>query len=149
MAAEVRKNLRITKYGRKPRSAVAALKQARAFLVDEGQHHWCKGAIYKADRRTGRQELASPDEALCGNWGVCAIGAVALVSGDLAAVKYPWDDDTHVEDGWNPVAESATDLLNEVAPSGVIVEFNDEKTTKRRDVIRLFDKAIAKAEARK
>lgn len=140
------KQIRLTTYGRKPRTALAALKQARQFLVDEGKDHWCKGTEFTGKRKNTVAPVTDPDNPLCGNWGVCAIGAVELVAGDLFV-----DDEGYVSRSYTvPVVADAIDLLNDATKASGkghwVYEFNDKRTTKRADVIRLFDKAIEMAE---
>lgn len=149
------RTIRYTKFGRKPRTALAALKQARQFLVEEGQKHWVKGSEY---RRKGK--ALNPSDPLCGNWGVCAVGAVALVTGDLGYKNYP-DNARIIYDGKgmaSPAYEGAVELLNSAAESdptfrkrhgyspGGIVELNDAPNVKRATVIKQFDRAIELAE---
>jgi hypothetical protein len=142
------KAIRYTKLGRKPRTPLAALKQARDFLVVEGEQHWVKGTEF-----AGQFTTKDPEAASCGNWGVCAIGVVALVTGDM---KHDSRDDSYAI--WlGPVEPSETynqavlflDQAVQRDPAtlnGSIVGLNDDSDTTRTDVIRYFDKAIALAE---
>jgi hypothetical protein len=155
---------RYTKFGRKPRNAVAALKQARDFLVEEGQQHWAKGAVYgdinpSKTREINSQRPTNPDDPLCGNWGVCAVGAVALVTGDLEQQGKSHVTVCHRPSRFYPpvgslprsaVYDEAVNLLDEVAEAaghGSIIDINDDRHTTRKRVIAYFNKAIALGEA--
>jgi hypothetical protein len=154
---------RYTKFGRKPRNAVAALKQARDFLIEEGQQHWAKGAVYgdinpSKTREINSQRPTNPDDPLCGNWGVCAVGAVALVTGDLEQQGKSHVTVCHRSSAWAPagslarsaVYDAAVNLLDEVAEAaghGSIIDINDDRHTTRKRVIAYFNKAIALGEA--
>src|SRR5690606_15615082 len=79
-----RYKVRDTRFGRKPRNAVEALRQARDFLIQEGQDRWIKGAeMAVKDRGALAKRRFNPKDPSWSQWGVCAIGAVALVTGDM------------------------------------------------------------------
>lgn len=67
---------RIATYGPKPRNAHQALKQARAFLAEEGQ--WVAGAWFKDGDPKEAYEKAE-----CGSWQACSMGAIGLVTGEM------------------------------------------------------------------
>lgn len=144
--AKTKRIPRCTTYGRKPRTALAALKQARQFLIDEGKDHWCKGQAFTPNKRNGTGRVKNPDEALCGNWGVCAIGAVQLVGQGFTYEFDSWANEWYESDVFNKVVSMATVALNEAVSDSCshdfVWELNDAKRTKRADVIRVFDKAI-------
>lgn len=145
--------VRDTRFGRKPRNAVEALKQARDFLVAEGQDHWTKGTEMEVKSDVLLERKFDPEDPACGKWGVCAIGALALVTGDMEVVIEQYDgEQPYAYQGINAEVGSvyydAEDLLDEAA-GGSIVSLNDTPGTKRATVIKQFDKAIeiAKAQA--
>lgn len=67
---------RVTDYGRKPTTPIQVLKQARALLAEEG--NWVKGTLFE----DGDPKEAY-EKAACGKWGVCTLGAVGIVSGEM------------------------------------------------------------------
>lgn len=67
---------RVTKYGRKPKTPLQVLEQAHALLQEEGR--WVKNDFF----RDGDPKEAY-ENAACGSWGVCALGALGIVSGEM------------------------------------------------------------------
>jgi len=134
--------IRYTKFGRKPRTALAALKQARAFLVAEGKQRWVKGTEFRTPN-TAKTPFRT-DDPLCGSWKVCSIGAVALVTGDMEV--HHCGVNVLPSDTVSPTYTDAVKFLDRAAGPGGIVMANDRGITKRKDVIRYFDQAIALAE---
>lgn len=145
--------VRDTRFGRKPRNAVEALRQARDFLVAEGKDHWIKGSEMEVKSDVLLERKFDPEDPACGKWGVCAIGAVALVTGDMQVTVEQYGDEKpyayeEVAPSRSSVYHDAISALDGVA-GGDIVSLNDAKGTKRVTVIKRFDEAIdlAKKEA--
>jgi hypothetical protein len=132
------KAFRITKFGRKPRTARAALVQARNLLAEEGR--WVKGTAVM------NEHALVSDGPTCGSWGACAVGALGLVTGNYepirdhdGAIWFEFHSDT------NDVYRAAEHVLHVVAREGghtSIVALNDAAGTTRDDVLGAFDKAI-------
>lgn len=103
------------------KTPVEVLKEARRLLVEKG---WCQGAY--ARNVFGKAALHWDERAD----SFCAKGAVYRVTG--------------LSD-----AGPAMKLLESCLPSGhdAIAPFNDQVGRNRDDVVDLFDRAIAKAEA--
>lgn len=148
-----RYRVRDTRFGRKPRNAVEALRQARDFLVAEGKDHWLKGTEMEVEGDVLLERKFDPEDPACGKWGVCAIGALALVTGDMEIVVEQFDDKKpYAVEQINPEDHSAYHdavyWLDEAA-GGDIVSLNDAPGTKRVTVIKRFNEAIdlAKKEA--
>lgn len=146
-----RYKVRDTRFGRKPRSAVEALRQARDFLIQEGQDHWIKGAeMAVKDRDALAKRRFNPKDPSWSKWGVCAIGAVALVTGDMQITVVETVDDTGSETTvmqrpnaeWPSVYHDAIRLLDDVSGDFGIVMLNDAATTRRQTVINRFNDAI-------
>lgn len=76
---------RVADYGPKPRSVVQALRQAHAFLTEEGQ--WITGAFFEdGDPKEAYEKSA------CSSWKACAMGALGLVTGESPVkVTREWD----------------------------------------------------------
>jgi hypothetical protein len=111
----------------------ATLRAARALIADP--KHWTKGVLAKPSKHAGY--ACSPTDERAGAW--CAIGALARVDGPyevealitLATAGFP-DGDT---------------ISSAMRARDYIVEFNDDDGRRHRDIMRLFDRAIARAEA--
>lgn len=145
--------VRDTRFGRKPRNAVEALRQARDFLVAEGKDHWIKGSEMTVPNNVLLDRKFDPEDPACGKWGVCAIGAVALVTGDMQVTVEQYNGEqpySYEEVAPRPSSAylDAVSWLDEAA-GGDIVSLNDTKGTKRQAVIKRFNEAIdlAKKEA--
>lgn len=67
---------RVTDYGRKPTTPAQVLRQAHDLLAAEGR--WIKGDLFE----DGDPKEAY-EKAACGKWGVCALGAIGIVSGEM------------------------------------------------------------------
>ncbi len=157
---------RITNYGRKPRTPVQALRQARDLLAVEGQ--WCQCDLFT----DGEAEDAFIDGAVCGQWAACALGAIGLVTGDMpikiakivdaGETFYQWDTSNMDECARLPdtlTYSAAKYLAAAIAlelgdpdgwvngcrpledPTAVVVELNDGATDRDR-VLHFFDSAI-------
>ena len=97
------------------------LKQARDLLSKRGK--WLQGSLY--DKSKGRY---------------CAMGALeaVIVGEDKVGVHSPPRGSGY---------KSALALLDSVA-DGDVVEFNDAKGRRKKDVLAAFDKAIALSESK-
>lgn len=139
--------VRDTRFGRKPRNAVEALRQARELLATEPKR-WRKGYEFGFGKDGGIPvKKFNPDAPLCGNWGVCSIGAVGLVTDGLQFCEAEFESSREVYAQMvysSPLVNQAISLLDEVSDDS-IVEFNDREGVKRKDVLKQFDKAIALA----
>lgn len=111
------------------------LSEARELLAKPGK--WVKGALVKNRKKISTKEIysyggyfeflrANPDK-VC-NFGFCSIGAIRYVSLDTFN---QWD------------LELA--LKQSVPENQSIATFNDAKTTRKSDILALFDRAIRRA----
>jgi hypothetical protein len=98
---------------------VVALLSAAKLLLSERQN-WTRETF----ARTRSGSIADPDERDARCW--CALGAIRSFGADYNT-RY-----------------AALETLEEVAPAAGVAVFNDDKKTKHKDVLALFDKAIAK-----
>lgn len=146
-----RYKVRDTRFGRKPRNAIEALRQARDFLIQEGQDHWIKGAeMAVKDRDALVKRRFNPKDPSWSQWGVCAIGAVALVTGDMEITVVETTSDKVNETiaaqrpnaKWPSPYHDAVRLLDDVAGDYGIVILNDTPTTRRQTIINRFNDAI-------
>lgn len=146
-----RYKVRDTRFGRKPRNAVEALRQARDFLIQEGKDRWIKGAeMAVKDRDALAKRRFNPKDPSWSQWGVCAIGAVALVTGEMQVTVVETVDDTGSETTimqrpnaeWPSPYYDAVRVLDDVAGDLGIVALNDAPTTRRQTVINRFNDAI-------
>lgn len=121
-------------------TSLEVLKRARA-AVKSG---WTQGSL--ADNWTS------------GETRVCTLGALNLaITGDAEQdVLYAGDVDEFGEYGGtidvDVETHPATKLLNRLAKKRgyeYIVAFNDDETTKKKDVVRLFDEAIQRVERKR
>ena len=96
------------------------LKQARDLLSKRGK--WLQGSLY--DKSKG---------------SYCAMGVLeaVIVGEENVGVRSPARGSGY---------RSALSLLNSVA-DGDVVEFNDKKGRRKKDVLAIFDKAIALSES--
>lgn len=87
---------RVTDYGKKPRTVGEALRQARDLLAEEKK--FCKNTLFK----DGSAQKAFENGSICGNWQVCSLGAIGVVTGDLSiqVSKEAYDYDGDEADYW-------------------------------------------------
>src|SRR5687768_9433478 len=82
---------RVTDFGRPPKTAYQALRQARDLLADENR--WTTGEYFD----DGDAEEVFEDR-FCGSWQVCAMGALGLVTGEMpVSVTKQWSEFTDEE----------------------------------------------------
>lgn len=146
-----------------PQTPLEALRLAKALLEQEGR--WLKGSVYTNQDEDG-YEMYRTSTPYCGNWKVCATGAVFAVTIGLSRAKSGY---------WGPLAAPLTstshqlyrttvDLLNSVTPqddrqaifepiAGApftdvvwIQDYNDYERTTLADILAVFDAAILKAQ---
>lgn len=161
---------RVTAYGRKPRSAHAALVQARALLEEEGR--WTQSSLVKIPKdQSALKEMY--ETSTCGSWSCCLAGAVQMVAGDIPIkickityldepdeeADYEIDETTAVNmeesDSDDPIYLAAMRcLIHAIAVRDKknipeldfmhehVFSFNDDSGTTRTDVLSLLDEAI-------
>lgn len=157
---------RCTTYGRKPRTPYEVLVQARALLAEEGRFY--KGDLFK----DGDPKVVYENGSLCGNWGVCSLGAMGLVSGDMPLAvsketyflydgkeefaEYYWDIQDYFINENQAVREAVEFLADAIYPdrswedaANIVVKYNDYKFRQRRHVLAAFDKAIAASKGKR
>lgn len=85
---------RADSWGSRPQDPHAALVQARDLLAEEGK--WCTGAMFQ----DGDERVVFENGSLCGDWQVCAMGAIAVVTGEMPikAVKIGYNEDPDADD---------------------------------------------------
>ncbi len=83
-------------FGRKVETGKDALEAAACLLEEEGR--WTVHSWYVGNKETGEQISDKPSTPFCGNWAVCADGALRAVTVGFEAQT------THPEDsqGWVP-----------------------------------------------
>lgn len=87
---------RVKDYGPKPRSPKDVLQQARDLLKEEGQ--WMTGEFFEDGDAKEAYENAS-----CGSWSACAMGAIGLVAGEMTVSVNKYQkklNDGRVEELW-------------------------------------------------
>lgn len=149
--------VRDTRFGRKPRNAVEALRQARDFLIQEGKDHWIKGTLMavKDDNALVKRRF-NPKDPSWSQWGVCAVGAVALVTGDMEITVAEVSDDEgdriyffkQVNYKLHSPYHDAVCMLDDVVGNLGIMALNDAPTTRRQTIINRFNDAIELAKKR-
>lgn len=119
----------------KPENVADTLRAARALIEDP--KHWTKGALAKPKKRSSDDEGMTAQDPRAGAW--CAVGAIKRVDGvfeDAALVAL-----AQVLD-WSGNAY----LYGPAHARDEIVDFNDARIRRHKEVMRAFDKAIALAE---
>lgn len=115
----------VTQQDTKPQSVADTLRAARALIEDP--KHWTKRA-YARPSKWATDERA-PESLEAGAW--CALGALRRIDG--------------------PYELSAISALSRVISGGTgtiaVWRFNDDPERRHRDILKVFDKAIALAEA--
>jgi hypothetical protein len=108
-------------------SAVETLTKARAILAKPKA--WTKGHMAKAaDRRVVQPES---EDAVC----FCAVGAY------FAAVACRETSPGEEQKGFDILGES----IPKSAKTQLVARYNDAKTTRKKDILALFDRAIRRA----
>lgn len=115
----------------KPKTVLGVLKAARK-LIDHPSK-WTKQALARASKR-GRQVVSGSGEARC----FCSVGALSVATED-----YTLHGRLFV------AARRAIDKVAYENSGRSVISFNDHPTTRHRDIMRLFDKAIARLEAKR
>jgi hypothetical protein len=121
---------------------VDLLTEAKKLISDE--KHWCKGALMRL-RGVGRNTIRAKDirdAATKSGKQWCAIGALAFTAKRIKA-ELPGQENQY---SFYIVERDAIGSLYNAIPGRrwfTVEEFNDAKTTKHKDILRLYDRAIS------
>ena len=154
---------RVTDFGRKPKTPAQVLQQAHDLLSQEGR--WIKDDLFQ----DGDPQVAY-EKSSCGKWGVCSLGALGIVSGEMPVqvVKYDglfpiyeWEPIVDIADDTTPLSHRAAQYLAIVIDpeydyrddrwwhanraEEIVASFNDRKGVGRTRVLAAFQKAIEAA----
>lgn len=157
---------RVTDFGRKPKTPAQVLQQAHDLLAQEGR--WIKGDLF----RDGDAQVAY-EKASCGKWGVCSLGALGIVSGEMPVSvakynfaydepEYEWEPTVDVGADETPLAHRAAEYLAEAInpdfnplaekpywirdeAEDIVASYNDQKGIGRTRVLKAFQTAIEAA----
>lgn len=93
---------RVTDFGRKPTTPAQVLQQAHDLLSQEGR--WIKDEMFLDGDPAEAYEASA-----CGSWGVCALGAIGIVSGEMPVKVERYSTSLFRSDWEDAVCDGHTD----------------------------------------